>query len=90
MAYTLTLTAGERKAIDWMGNRYRHGDELYRLLWVESTQTPDDADWDDPRDMEFSIPEHIAWTVGEIVDEGLANFSDELVEKFRALRDRIV
>jgi hypothetical protein len=88
--YDLTLTHEERKALDWIGDRYRHGYELYRLLWVDSTATPDDADWDDERDITFSIPEHVAWTVGEIVDEGLDNFSDELADKLRALRDRIV
>lgn len=88
--YELTLTAGERKAIDWIGHRGRHGTELYRLLWVESTQTPDDADWDDPRDITFSIPEHVAWTVSEIIWEGLTNFGPELVRKLQRLQDRIV
>src|SRR5262245_37234458 len=30
--YTLSLTADERKAIDWIGNRYAHGYELRRVL----------------------------------------------------------
>lgn len=36
--YTLTLTSGERKAIDWVGHRYAHGDDLSNVLlscdWV--------------------------------------------------------
>lgn len=69
MAYKLTLTLGERRAIDWVGYRYSHGDKLYSLLWADSTQTPDDADWDDARDITFSIPEHVAWEIREIGEE---------------------
>jgi hypothetical protein len=32
--YALTLTYSERKAIDWISNRYRHGTDLYELLWL--------------------------------------------------------
>jgi hypothetical protein len=90
MAYRLTLTAAERSAIDWVGNRYRHGDELYRLLWAESRQSPDDADWDDPRDIEFAIPESVAWTIGEIIDDGLDCFAGDLCHKLYEFRGRIV
>jgi hypothetical protein len=66
--YSLTLTADERAAIDWVGYRYSNGDELYNLLWGASKQSPDDADWDDPRDITFSIPESVAWAIAENAD----------------------
>lgn len=90
MAYTLTLSLGERQAIDWVGGRYRHGDELYKCLWRDSAATPDDADWDDPRDITFTVPEPTAWRVGEIVDAGLDCFGDTLSAKLRAFRDAVV
>lgn len=67
--YYLTLTADERKAIDWIGNRYRHGDEFFRLLWANGKPFPNDADWDDPRSITFTIPENIAWQISEIGEE---------------------
>lgn len=88
--YHLTLTYAERRAIDWIGDRYRHGTELYRLLWVESTVTPDDEDWDSPNDITFAIPEHVAWTISEIISEGLDCFAPDLVCKLHRLQDRIV
>ena len=43
MAYKLTLTQDERKAIDWVGYRAQCGDELYKLLWrdceIENAET---------------------------------------------------
>lgn len=89
MAYKLTLTKGERDAIDWVGHRYRHGDEFYKLL-MGCTQVPDDADWDDERGIEYTIPEHTAWTMGEIIDEGLDCFADEFRSKLYTFRNRIV
>lgn len=68
--YHLTLTHDERAALDWVGGRYPHGHDLYKLLWVESTANPDDADWDSPNDIEFAIPEHVAWQIGEMGSEG--------------------
>jgi hypothetical protein len=89
MAYGLTLTKSERKAINWIGHRYRHGDEFRRLL-MECSSTPDDADWDDERDIKYTIPEHIAWAMAEIIDEGLDCFSDEFCDKLLAFRYNIV
>ena len=91
MSYRLTLTKGERAALDWVGYRYRHGDELYRLLWGKCEQSPDDADWDDPRDITFAIPESVAWTISEIIDEdNLACFADELRSKLYHFQSQIV
>lgn len=88
--YRLTLTNGERAAIDWVGGRYRHGDELFGLLISECEAIPDDVDWDAPETITFTIPEHVAWAIGDIVDEGLDCFADELVAKLRRFRDGIV
>jgi hypothetical protein len=91
--YHLTLTAGERKAIDWIGNRYDHGHDLFKLLWVESYAAPNSADWDYAGDITFSIPEFVAW---DIRDMGERNnylwdcFAPELVNKLNAFCDKIV
>lgn len=67
--YKLTLTLSERQAIDWVGYRYRHGDELYRLLWVECVSIPDTADWDDPGEILFLVPEAVAWRIQEMGED---------------------
>ena len=91
MGYKLTLTSGERDAIDFVGYRYPHGDDLYRLLWVECTQSPDDADWDCGGDIEFNIPEHVAWQIRDIIDNSsLDLFARELVSKLRNFSAKVV
>ncbi len=67
--YHLTLTAAERHAINWIGNRYSHGNYLYKLLWVDSEQIPNGVDWDAPEDIEFEIPEWVAWRINDIGSE---------------------
>ena len=64
--YYLTLTAGERKAIDWIGYRYDHGTDLYRLLWAKCDNHASDCDWDFDGDITFAIPEHVAWEIKEM------------------------
>jgi len=67
MSYSLTLSLDERKAIDWIGNRYAHGQDLYEALMCSDTQmSPDDADWTSPVDIIFTIPEYIAWQINDI------------------------
>ncbi len=68
MAYKLTLTASERSAMDWVGGRYAHGNDLFKLL-CGCQQTPEDADWDSDVDIEFNVPEHVAWQIGEMGNE---------------------
>lgn len=76
--YSLILTHEERKAIDWIGNRYATGDELYRLLSTcERTiiSSPpmwdwlDGGDWIQNVDIQFNIPEHIAWQIKELFEQ---------------------
>ena len=82
--YTLVLTADERRAIDWIGDRYRHGDELFKLLWGGCRHRPEVLDWDSRETISFEIPEYIAWIIGQMGEECnyLWNcFADELSSK---------
>jgi hypothetical protein len=45
----LTLDASERQAIDWIGDRYSHGDDLFRAL----CQTTMNDEWDGNCDVTF-------------------------------------
>lgn len=88
--YTLTLTRGEREALDWIGGRYRHGDELGTLLWMDCTANPLD-EWDGDMDITFHIPEHVAWTISEIIDaDSLACLGTRLSRKLTDLQAKVV
>ncbi len=91
--YTLTLTAPERKAIDFVGGRYWHGHDLYRILWTECKQSPNDVDWDSEDDIQFLIPEHIAWDIDRAASEDNYQFDlfgGELFDKLLTLCGQIV
>lgn len=89
--YQLTLNHGERKAIDWIGDRYAHGNDLYYRLWHDSEASPNDADWDSPADITFVVPEHVAWQIKDIVEQdNLACFAPELCRKLCEFCDKIV
>lgn len=93
MAYSLTLTGNERKAIDWVGHRNSNGNALFSLLWVSSTQIPDDVEWHGDHDITFEIPEHVAWEIrdnAESEDGFWPSFSADLAEKMQAFCDNIV
>jgi hypothetical protein len=64
--YTLTLDANHRRAIDRIGNRYRHGNDLASILIGCLTN---DQEWDSNDDIEFDIPEHMAWGIMDIAEE---------------------
>lgn len=88
--YTLTLTREDRKAIDWIGNRYAHGNHLFLLLasldWGET-------DWSDLDNMTFEVDEPTAWRIAEIREECEGRwdcFGPELVEKLEEFCGRIV
>ncbi len=86
--YTLTLSSADRSAIDWVGGRYAHGDELSRLLTTHGVWN---GDWDDDGDIVFRMPEHVAWHVADIINESMLDcFNGELCEKLRTFADRIV
>jgi hypothetical protein len=66
--YTLILSADERAAIDFCGYRYPHGDELQRLLNIESESDPEVC-WSDNQDILFTIPEYVAWQIRNIGED---------------------
>lgn len=88
--YTLTLTRDERKAIEWIGNRYRHGTELYECLWLGSDDGLEDGDWDSDKDVTFRVPEAMAWEICEIIEEGLTCFGPELRTKLHSFAEKVV
>lgn len=76
--YTLTLTHDERKAIDWVGYRYGHGNNLKDLLFEDSILiVNEDIDKDQlfeewhhrDGDITFHIPENLAWAINNIGEE---------------------
>ena len=88
--YTLILTHDERKAIDWIGNRYSHGDELFTSLCFIIN---DSDNWDSDGDITFTIPEFCAWDINEIIKENnyaLECFSDELKAKLIHFSEQII
>ncbi len=54
--YSLTLTAEERRAIDWVGDRYNSGKGVGLVLDCN----PADRAWSDDGDITFPISEHVA------------------------------
>lgn len=85
--YTLTLTKSERDAIDWVGYRYGHGDELRAILENAMRKINPDYDcdkWEERIDTTFQIPEYLAWDICDIAEECEYRwdcFAPELAEK---------
>ncbi len=63
--YVLTLTADERRAFDWVGDRYNSG----KVASLLTDYIPEDREWGDDNDISFMIPEHVAWEINELADE---------------------
>jgi hypothetical protein len=79
--YNLLLTSDERSAIDWIGNRYDHGDLKGLLTDCEMI-----ADEVESEDIEWSGDYEI-----EFIDNGnLECFSIELVRKLLDFANSIV
>ena len=92
MAYTLTLTKSERKAFDWVGHRYVHGDQMADIL---RRHMPDieDLEWDTDQDITFDLPENAAWEIQDLAQEGdyqFDCFAPELREKMMGFLCKIV
>lgn len=90
--YRLLLTSAERRAIDWVGNRYSNGDCLYHLL-SRCDQEPADVDWSGAEDIVFLVSEPAAWSIGEIADDCWHEwpcFAPELVEKLEVFLAGVV
>lgn len=86
--YKLTLTKPERMAIDWVGNRYSHGDDLRKILMSCETDAPildeDDDYWNLDVDITFNIVENEAWKIFHMGEESnylWDCFDDDLCQK---------
>lgn len=56
MPYSITLTHSERRAIDWIGDRYWHGYQLWSLLTDgEATSIPSKPATTEQCDFDFEI-----------------------------------
>lgn len=94
--YKLTLTLGERKAIDFCGVAYRHGHELYTLLCRGEWAVEDgelSADWDCTNALTISISESVAWEIRDLIEEAgsdLACFSESFRDKLYNFADSII
>lgn len=91
--YTLTLTQEERKAFDWVGDRYAAGD-IAKLLssCLFKPQSGDDY-WHGIGDVTFEVPEHVAWEIWGLTqtdDAPWPCFAPELAEKMQKFVDGIV
>ncbi len=87
--YSLTLTADERRAFDWVGDRYNSGKIAGRLLEC----IPENREWSDDGDLMFEIPEHIAWEINELAEEEgylWPCFAPDLAEKLNEFCSGIV
>jgi len=66
--YNLTLTLSERSAIDFVGYRYPHGDDLFKLL-IQCDTTPADHCWNDPFDITYIIQASTAQDIFELLED---------------------
>jgi len=67
--YSLTLTAEERQAFDWVDDRYNSGKVGDLLMDC----IPEDREWGDDADITSMIPEHIGFEIKRLAQaEGYA------------------
>ena len=91
-SYSLRLTQEERKAIDTVGKSHAHGRGLHDLLWLQTVKLPDDAGWDDERELVFGMEEDTARQIADIADKcdhRWDGFDLELEEKMEEFVNRI-
>lgn len=89
--YKLTLSADDRSAIDWVGNRYSHGDDLFKAIMGGDSENKSDCWSESEGDITFILPEAIAWDVTDIINgSNLDCFGEALCRKLRSFADRIV
>lgn len=89
--YRLTLTASERSAFDWVGDRYLTGDRFATLLCT-CDATESDTDWEGPEDITFLVPEPVAWELRDLAEQegGFPCYAEELTAKLWAFLDKLV
>lgn len=88
--YTISLTAEERRAFDWIGDRYTTGDAVSRLL---CECMGEDDEWSQDGDITFRVPEHMAWQIAELAEaeDGLwPCFAAALRNKMQSFVEAIV
>lgn len=89
--YTLTLTRGERLAIDFVGGRYDHGDDLQRMLNSVHCEQAVTHNWDDDVDFVYEFEEFEAWEFRDAYHESRFDlFADSFRRKLYAFMDAIV
>jgi hypothetical protein len=87
--YDLTLSADDRGAFDWVGDRYNSGKAADLL----TDCLPEGREWGDDGEITFDIPEHVAWQINELAEEegySWACFAEKLAEKLNELCRSIV
>lgn len=85
LVFPLTLNKDDRAAIDWIGHRYSHGDELAEFLCdcLPQGHSYEDFNFSDIEgDVQFDIPESEMEEYERLITEdSMACFSDELKHK---------
>jgi hypothetical protein len=62
----LALTAADRHAFDWIGDRYNAG----RIADLLRECIPEDSpEWGEDSDISFILPEHVAWQFRDLAEE---------------------
>lgn len=87
--YDLTLTADERQAFGWVGDRYNSG----KVADLLTDCLPEDWAWGDDGEITFEIPEHVAWQINDLAEEedySWACFAPDLTGKLNELCSGIV
>lgn len=82
--YKLTLTKSHRSAFDWIGNRYAAG----AIATVLGDCT--DEDWDSDEPITFNVPEHKAWEIKTLADDGWPCFTPDLVALMEDFLSQII
>lgn len=91
--YRLTLTAEERAAFDWVGDRYATGADWASLLCFECDRDDAESEWDSDDTLTFLVPESVAWELKELADSEDGRFpcfGPELEAKLEEFLSRIV
>ena len=87
--YTLDLTREDRRAFDWIGDRYNAGQVAFILI----DHLPDDCEWTDEGTISFDVPEASAWEIQRLAEEEGFHwpcFDRGLREKLNEFIDQIV
>jgi hypothetical protein len=63
--YKLVLTSEERRAFDWVGDRYNAGQVASILI----DHLSEDHEWSDEGDITFDLPESAAWDIQRLAEE---------------------